>query len=53
MKRLQAIDKEASNIAQITEKFRKLDKVVVEDYIRGDSRKIINVKKSLAVGKEC
>jgi signal transduction histidine kinase len=53
LKRLQAIDKEASNIAQITEKFRQLDKVVVEDYIRGDSRKIINLRKSVAIGKEC
>jgi signal transduction histidine kinase len=53
LKRLQAIDKEASNIAQITEKFRQMDKVVVEDYIRGDSRKLINFRKSLAVGREC
>ncbi len=53
IKRLQAIDKEASNIAQITEKFRQMDKVVVEDYIRGDSRKIINLRKSVTAGKEC
>jgi GAF domain-containing protein len=49
IKRLKAIDKEAANIAQITEKFRQLDKLVVEDYIKGDSHKIINFKKSMAV----
>ena len=53
IKRLKAIDREASNIAQITEKFRQMDKMVVEDYIKGDSRKIINLKKSLAVSSEC
>ncbi|MCD6162455.1 MAG: GAF domain-containing protein [candidate division Zixibacteria bacterium] len=49
-KRLKAIDKEASAIAQITEKFRNLDSLVVEDYIKGDSRKIINLDKSVKNG---
>ena len=53
MKRLKAIDKEASAIAQITEKFRQLDTIVTEDYIKGDSRKIINISKSVNVGDMC
>lgn len=52
-KRLKAIDKEASAIAQITEKFRQLDTLVTEGYLKGDSRKIINITKSVKVGELC
>ena len=47
IKRLKAIDKEASVIADITEKFRKLDSLVTENYVKGDSRRIINLAKSV------
>jgi GAF domain-containing protein len=53
IKRLKAIDKEANTIAQITEKFRQLDSLVVEDYLRGDSRKMINLDKSARTEKIC
>lgn len=47
LKRLRAIDKEAATIAQITKQFQNLDSLVVEDYIKGDSRRIINLSKSV------
>ena len=53
IKRLKAIDKEATVIAQITEKFRQLDSLVVEDYIKGDSMKIINLNKSIKAKEVC
>ena len=53
LKRLKAIDKEAGIIAQITEKFRQLDSLVVEDYIKGDSKKIINLDKSVKAESIC
>lgn len=53
LKRLKAIDKEAGIIAQITEKFRQLDSLVVEDYVKGDSRKIINLDKSVKAESIC
>jgi len=53
IKRLKAIDKEASAIASITEKFRQLDSLVVENYVAGDSRKIINLDKSVKAEKVC
>ena len=53
IKRLKAIDKEASAIASITEKFRQLDSLVVENYVAGDSRKIINLNKSVKAEKVC
>lgn len=53
IKRLKAIDEGALTIAQITEKFRQLDSLVVEDYVKGDSKKIINLKKSVKVGQRC
>lgn len=46
VKRLKAIDKEASAIAQITERFRHLDTVNTENYVKGDSRRIISLNKS-------
>jgi signal transduction histidine kinase len=53
VKRLKAIDKEASAIAQITEKFRQLDSLVTENYIKSDSRKMINLNKSVKVEQPC
>jgi len=53
IKRLKAIDKEASAIASITEKFRQLDSLIVENYVAGDSRKIINLDKSVKAEKVC
>jgi len=53
IKRLKAIDKEASAIANITEKFRQLDSLIVEDYVNGDSSKIINLEKSVKAEKVC
>jgi len=53
IKRLKAIDKEASAIANITEKFRQLDSLIVEDYVSGDSSKIINLEKSVKAEKVC
>ncbi len=53
IKRLKAIDKEASVIAQITEKFRQLDSLVTEDYVKGDSRRVINLSKSVKAGEMC
>jgi len=53
VKRLKAIDKEASVIAQITEKFRQLDSLVTEEYIKNDSRKMVNLNKSTRAGKTC
>jgi GAF domain-containing protein len=52
LKRLKAIDKEAQVIAAITEKFRQMDTIVVEDYLKGDSRKFINLKRSVMVAQE-
>jgi signal transduction histidine kinase len=52
VKRLKAIDKEAQVIAQITERFRQMDTMVVEDYIKGDSRKVINLKRSVMATQE-
>ena len=49
VRRLKAIDKEASTIAQITERFRQLDSLVEEDYVEGEVEKIINLEKSLKV----
>ncbi len=53
IKRLKAIDKEAASIAQITERFRQLDSLVTEEYIKGDSQKVINLKKSVKAGEMC
>ncbi|MCP4581902.1 MAG: GAF domain-containing protein [candidate division Zixibacteria bacterium] len=53
IKRLKAIDKEASAIAQITEKFKQLDTLITENYVKGDSRKIINLKKSTKAEELC
>jgi GAF domain-containing protein len=53
IKRLKAIDKEASVIAQITERFRQLDSLVTEDYIKGDSRKMIKLENPVKVGDIC
>jgi GAF domain-containing protein len=53
IKRLKAIDKEASVIAQITERFRQLDSLVTEDYIKGDSRKMIKLDNPVKVGDIC
>jgi GAF domain-containing protein len=53
VKRLKAIDKEASVIAQITEKFRQLDSLITENYIKNDSRKMINLNKSVKAGEMC
>ena len=53
IKRLKAIDKEASVIAQITERFRQIDSLVTEDYIKGDSRKIIKLENPVKVGDIC
>ena len=53
LKRLKAIDKEAGIIARITEKFRQLDSLVVEDYVKGDSKKIINLDKSVKAESIC
>ena len=53
IKRLKAIDKEASAIAQITERFRHLDTLVTEEYVKGDSRKIIKIDKPVEVGDLC
>jgi len=53
VKRLKAIDKEASVIAQITEKFRQLDSLITENYIKNDSRRMINLNKSVKAGETC
>jgi GAF domain-containing protein len=53
VKRLKAIDKEASVIAQITEKFRQLASLITENYIKNDSRKMINLNKSVKAGEMC
>ena len=53
IKRLKAIDKEASVIAQITEKFRQLDSLIIENYIKNDSRKMISLNKSIKAGGTC
>jgi hypothetical protein len=49
IKRLKAIDKEASAIAQITEKFRQLDSLTTEEYVKGDSHRKINLSKFVKV----
>lgn len=51
VKRLKAIDKEASAIAQITEKFRQIDSLITENYIKSDSRRMINLNKSVKAGE--
>jgi len=53
IKRLQAIDKEAAAISQITEKFRQIDAGAGEEYIPRNSRKIIKLEKSATVGEIC
>jgi GAF domain-containing protein len=53
IKRLKAIDESALAIAQITEKFRQLDSLAVEDYVKGDSKRIINLKKPPKVRQRC
>jgi len=53
VKRLKAIDKEASVIAQITEKFRQLDSLITENYIKNGSRKMISLNKSVKAGEMC
>lgn len=51
IKRLKAIDKEASAIARIMEKFRQLDSLLTEDYIECNPRKMIGLDKSMKAGK--
>jgi GAF domain-containing protein len=53
IKRLQAIDKEAAAIAQVTEKFRQNEISAGEEYVRRDTRKIIKLEKSATVGEIC
>jgi len=53
IKRLKAIDKEAAAIAQITEKFKQLDTLVTEKYVKSDPQKIINIRKSTRAKEPC
>ena len=53
IKRLKAIDEGALAIAQITEKFKQLDSLAVENYVKGYPKKTINLKKPAKVSQRC
>ena len=51
IKRLKAIDREASVIGQITDKFKQLDSLVTENHVNESPKKVINLGKSSGTGK--